>query len=116
MKVYKIIGKVDGWPLFVEYYATRAEAQKALKEVENTDGRVSFVGEVKEVNVYDIVQTEREYASNETRLEIYHELRKEYDEKYETEYQKEIAKEKKRLQKEMRKLLKEWCDIDQTEN
>jgi hypothetical protein len=116
MKVYEIVGKVDGWPLFVEYCETRAEAQKVLKEKRNADGRPTFRGEIKEVNLYEIVQEERENAALENRLEIYQELRKEYDEKYDAEYKKEIAKEKKRLQKEMRKLLKNWCDIEMDEN
>ena len=112
MKVYRATGKVDGWPLFVGHYSTKAEAQKALNEVRKADGRVSFVVEIEEVNLYEIVQTEKQYASSETRHEVYVELKQELEEKYETEYQKEIAREKKRLQKEMRKLLKEWCDID----
>ena len=112
MKVYRASARVDGWPLFVEHYATKAEAQKALKEKRKADGRVTFVGEVEEINIYEIIQTERKYASNETSHKIYVELKQELEEKYETEYQKEIAKEKKRLQKEMRKLLKDWFEVD----
>lgn len=117
LKCYEAYWTSDGWPGLIGHYATREAAQEGLRKFkDSSDGRDFYEYHIKEESVLDLIQTECEIAVIESRLAISQELRAKYEKEYQTEYQEKIAEEKSRLQKEMRKLLKEWCDIDQTEN
>lgn len=106
------ISKADGWGETIGRYATKKEAERAIKEYKNTDGywRYDFV--IEELNVYDLIQTEKEIATrreyNRLHTEIYNELFK----MFQTELSEAIKKERKRLQKEMKNIVKNWFEIN----
>lgn len=106
------ISEADGWGETIGRYATKKEAERAIKEYKNTGGYWRYDYTIKELNVYDLIQTEKEFAILTAKNEMRLELEKFYYKKYQTELEQAIKREKKRLQKEMRNIIKNWFEIN----